>query len=127
MTPDTEVLRKALERARSLSDAATPGRWSVGMAKAERNGLWADDAPTQGPDEDGEMGSLIAWFHSDWRDEADAAFAAAAVNYVRAALATADTAPAIRCGICGADLTNHPSAASGHICATTIPLPPRYG
>jgi hypothetical protein len=61
---------------RAIAEAATPGPWRVGERPALSNGVWADGF-TSSPDEDGVSGHLVAWCHSEWRDEADAAHIAA--------------------------------------------------
>ena len=72
---DAETLAAIRELA-ELRRKATPGPWLVGGEAAARDGVWATGAVTS-HDEDG-ASSLVAWCHSDWRDEQDAAFIAAA-------------------------------------------------
>lgn len=84
----------ALRALRALSDAATEGPWRVGDG-AISDGVFAEDAVTAGEDEEGLVSHLVAWCHSEWRNEADAAFIVAAVNFVRASL-VAQEAPGTR-------------------------------
>lgn len=86
-----------LQGLRALSEAATPGPWHVGSTEGVADGVWAKPGAITGVDDDGDTTNLIAWCHSDWRDEADAAFIVAAVNFVRELLD--DPAPDIRIGL----------------------------
>lgn len=79
---EAAALDPDLAALRDLSEKATPGPWRAGVEPMDSNGVWSE-AITAGPDEDGDPSHLVAWCHSDWRDDADAAFIVAAVNYVR--------------------------------------------
>lgn len=82
---------------RAIAEAATPGPWHT----EQGNGIFAD-RPTMIDIVDEEPSYLVAWCHSDWRDEADARYIA--TFDPRRALAACDLADAT------ADLDDYPQS-----------------